>query len=52
MLSLLKFQILCHSLDWEVQGRLPEAGVLLWGGEIAVTLRGRETLSASLGRDK
>lgn len=53
MSPLLKFQILCRSLDLKVQRRLPEAGVLMWSGEIAVTLGGgEETLSISLGKDK
>lgn len=31
---------------------LPKAGVLMWSGELAVTLSGRKTPFISLGRDK
>lgn len=31
---------------------LPKAGVLMWSGEIAVTLRGRKTPFISSGKDK
>lgn len=31
---------------------LPKAGILMWSGEIAVTVRGRETPLISSGKDK
>lgn len=51
-MSRLKSQVLCGSLDLEARRRLPQAGVLMRSGEIAATVRGRNTLAISSGKDK